>query len=111
MPKLTESLQQWPSADFNTTFKRELENLAAGTLPLDTATLQCGMVDDSDISVTIISTDQDETCIRAKVAVFFTEIVAGCVCGDEPTAENAHCEMLIRIDKSSAEVEFELISA
>ncbi|MDQ7074552.1 MAG: hypothetical protein Q9O24_05235 [Gammaproteobacteria bacterium] len=35
---------------------------------------------------------------------FFSEIVSGCCCGDEPTmSENAYCELQLLIDPESAE--------
>jgi len=110
MPRLVESLREWPSTGFEKTLKRELMDLPAGTLPLDRGATRCGIIDDSDISVVVMSTGQDEIRIKANIGVFFTEIVAGCVCGDDPSAENAYCEMLISIDKFSAEAKFEVIS-
>lgn len=109
MPRLPDTLQEWPSGSFDKALKRELETLPAGSLPLEKGTSRCGIVDDSDISVTVINTGQNETGILARIGVFFTEIVAGCVCGDDPAPENAYCEMLISIDKTTAEAGFEVI--
>ena len=109
MPKLLDTLQQSRSGLFETALKRELENLPAGTLPLEKGTSRGGFVDDSDISVTVINAKQNKNSIQAKVGVFFTEIIVGCGCGDDPIAENAYCEMLISIDKTTSEAEFMLI--
>jgi len=109
MPKLLDTLQQSRSSLFEKALKRELENLPAGTLPLEQGTSRGGFVDDSDISVTVIHAKQNESSIQAKVGVFFTEIIVGCSCGDDPIAENAYCELLICIDKTTSEAEFMLI--
>ena len=110
MLKLSASLEKFRSGSFDKFLKHELESLPTGSLPLEKCTRRCGIVDDSDISVTVISTRQCESCIQAKIGVFFTEIVAGCVCGDDPTPENAYCEIFIRIDQATGEAEFEPVS-
>ena len=76
------SLQHWPSDAFNAALKSELEALPSGSLPLEKGVSRCGLVDDNDISVTILNTRQSTSGIQARAGVFFTEIVAGCVCGD-----------------------------
>jgi hypothetical protein len=107
MLKLRDALQKYRSGSFDKALKCELESLPSGSLPLEKCTSHCGVVDDSNISVTVINTQQRKSCIQAKIGVFFTEIVAGCVCGDDPTPENAYCEMLIRIDHATGEAKFE----
>ena len=109
MIKLPVSLQRWHSHDFKQALKQELEHLPAGTLPLEQGTSRGGFVDDSDISVSVTHTTEDEHSIQARAGVFFTEIITGCGCGDEPMPENAHCELRISIDKSTAAAEFEVI--
>lgn len=110
MPRLRDPLQKYPSGSLGKALKRELENLPTGSLPLEKCASRCGIIDDSNISVTVINIRQHKSRIQAKIGVFFTEIVASCVCGDEPTQENAYCEMLVHIDRASGSTEFELIS-
>ena len=112
MTRLTESLRCWRSSDFDKTLKHELESLPAGALPLENALTRCGTVDDSDIAVVVISSREQGGCIECRIGVLFTEIVAGCVCGDdEPAPEAAHCEMLVSIDTATAEAEFRVTTA
>lgn len=89
--------------------KRELEGLPSGTLPLHRCTSRGGYVDDSAISATVIKVEQGVDRVRCKVGIFFTEIITGCGCGDDPFPENAYCELMVSIDKSTAEAEFEII--
>ena len=109
MPELLDALQQSQPGVIEKALKHELENLPAGTLPLEKGTNRGGFVDDSDISVTVISVKQDKNSIQAKVGVFFTEIIAGCGCGDDPMPENTYCEMLISIDRTTFAAKFEVI--
>ena len=108
-PGLANTLREWPHRSWKSALKSEIESLPSGSLPLEEAVTRCGIVDDNDISVTVINTSQNSTSIKATVGVFFTEIVAGCVCGEDPTAENAYCEILIDIDKITGTVDFTLI--
>jgi hypothetical protein len=110
IPGLLDALRESRSGLFEKALKHELENLPAGTLPLEKGTSQGGFVDDSDISVTVIHIGQNDNSIQAKVGVFFTEIIVGCGCGDDPISENAYCEMLISIDKTTSAARFEVIA-
>jgi hypothetical protein len=109
MPELFDALRESRPGMLEKALKHELENLPAGTLPLEKGTSRGGFVDDSDISVTVISVKQNENSVQAKVGVFFTEIIVGCGCGDDPMPENAYCEMLINIDRTTSSAKFEVI--
>jgi hypothetical protein len=109
LPGLLDALQRSLPGSLEKALKQELENLPAGTLPLEKGTSRGGFVDDSDISVTVIKVEQNENGIQAKVGVFFTEIIVGCGCGDDPMPENAYCEMLISIDRRTATARFEVV--
>ena len=106
---LAEALRHWPASGFARVLKQALENQPTGTLPLEAGTSRGGIVDDSQLSVTVISTTADENTIHARIGVFFHEIVGGCSCGDDPASENAYCEMLVAIDRTSARAEFRVI--
>ena len=109
MPKLTNSLRDWPSAAFTQTLKNEIAKLESGTLPLDKGVSQGGYVDDSNLATTVLHIADDERAIHARVGIFFIEIVGSCGCGGEPMPQNAYCEMQISIDKASAEAQFTVI--
>lgn len=110
MPKFTAALLDSQTGSFETSLKRELEGLPAGSLPLDRATTRGGYVDDSDISVTVLHVQRDAHRVLCKIGIFFTEIVAGCGCGDDPVPENAYCELRLSIDNRTAEADIEVIS-
>jgi len=95
----------WSRDDFQATLKAELKALPSGSLPLQWGTEQAGLVDDSDIAVTVIRSSATSEQISVLTGIFFSEIVSGCSCGDEPTMSiNAYLELQLMIDKSSAEM-------
>ncbi len=106
MVRLQNSIQNRNSDAFQKVLKTELENLESGLLPLEKGTSQGGHVDDSDITATVLNVTEDSSDVQAKVGIFFTEIVINCGCGDDPMPINAYCEMIVRIDKATAEAEF-----
>ena len=106
--KLSDSLRDWHTADFSTTFKREIQRLPSGTLPLQARGMQNGLVDDADLSLTILQRVESKDVLKIKAGVFFSEVIGGCSCGDEPAAENAYCEIWVCIQKETAEVSIAL---
>lgn len=103
MPKFTDSLRAWTTDRFAATLRRELLSLGPVDLQLHQGTTQGGIVDDTSIDATVLGTTEDDRSIRVRVGVFFTEVVGGCSCGDPPVAGSAYCELLIAIDKRTAE--------
>ena len=101
-PSLTDALRDWGTEKFEGTLKRELENLAAKCLPLHEGLGAGGLIDDSHLAVTVISARETGQFIHAKVGVFFTEIVGGCSCGDDPFTRPACSYLLVTIDKLTA---------
>jgi hypothetical protein len=109
MPRLINSLRDWNTNTFTRTLKNELEHIQAGTLPLDKGVAQGGYVDDSNVTATVLHTDEDVHTIQAKVGIFFTEIVINCGCGDTPMETNAYCVLQVSIDKTTGQAEFEVL--
>jgi hypothetical protein len=111
MIELRDSLHAWDTDTFPQTLKREIERLPAGSLPLDGATTHGGRVDDGAVVATVVSWADTGTSVDARVGVFFSEIIAGCSCGDEPFAQPGYCEIVVRIDRATAAAVFILVPA
>jgi hypothetical protein len=107
--RLPDSLLAWDSAAFDATLASELRALGAGSLPLSGASGRGGYVNERDISVRVLDARADQTTLHAKVGIFFTEMLASCSCGDEPTSHDVYCEMRIAIEKATAKAEFTLV--
>jgi hypothetical protein len=110
MARLTQSLRSQGSESFRQTLKGELEGLADGTLPLQKGCSRGGYADGREITVTILDVQEEQRFLRARVGVFFSELVAGCSCGDDSLTEHGYCEMEVAIDRESAEAEFRVVS-
>jgi hypothetical protein len=106
MPRLSNTLRAWPADHFARTLKAELKALPGGTLPLQPGLTEGGNIDDSDLEVSILASHADGAAIQAKVGCFFSEVVGGCNCHDDPYTKNAYCELLVRIDRQSAAATF-----
>lgn len=109
MLKFSNAIQAWNTDAFSKSLKQDIEALEKGVLPLEKGTTQGGLVDDSNITATIMSFSENENSILVKAGVFFTEVIGGCSCGDDPITENAYCEIKLNIDKTTAEAEIDVI--
>lgn len=109
MPRFFDALHEWGSDRFSEALKREILGMTSGSLPLHLAVAQGGIVDDSKLDATVLSIADSDCTIQARVGIFFTEIVGGCSCGDDPTHTNAYCEILVSIDKETATAKLAVI--
>jgi hypothetical protein len=98
---LPAALAAWDTPGFPSELKRELESRAAA-LPLQQGVAHGGVADGSDLAVSVFGVREDNAAIHAEVGVFFSEVVAGCNCGDDPMDLHAYCVMRVSIDKASA---------
>ncbi|MCW8891038.1 MAG: glucosamine--fructose-6-phosphate aminotransferase [Sedimenticola sp.] len=105
---LQQALQDWATADFEASLKTELMALDPGLLPLQKGVNQGGYVDASNLELSLLSANDNGGEIAAKVGLFFSEIIAGCSCGDDPVTEAVYCEMNITIEKLTAVAHIEL---
>lgn len=100
---LPASLRAWGTPDFAAVLKGELAAQAA-ELPLQQALRSTSTVTDEPPTVLLLAARADAGCITAKVGIFFTGILAGCSCADDPTPiepQTEYCELEIEIDRIS----------
>jgi hypothetical protein len=84
--ELTEMLASW------------LETLPVSKLPARLCCSRSGLIDPNDWSFSVLDTEIDGNCITARVGFFFTEIVGGCNCDDDPSRFNDYCDLIIEIN-------------
>ena len=85
--------------------------MSKDALPLQTGLAQSSHVSDSPFKVMVINSAESGAVIEAKVGVFYSGIIAGCSCADDPTPideQPEYLEMVVRIDRQSAEATFSL---
>ncbi len=108
MVLLVDSLSKWKSEDFEKTLKTELECLTGKELPLQAGLQYSGYALDDNIKTTILRSDEDDRVITIIAGVFYTGIIAGCSCSDDPSPTDVlteYCEITVSIDKQTAEAD------
>ena len=112
MITLPESLKAWDTPDFKAILKRELARLGGGRLPLQQGLSESSHALDDGIEVLVQQVSEEAGRIQAKVGIFYSGIIAGCSCADDPTpieAQTEYCELLVAIDKATAQAEVTLL--
>ena len=109
--RLVAALRDWDTPRFEQSLKHALEQLAPADLPLSRAGNAGGLIEDNRLVVTVISTDAALQAIHVRLGIFFSELVGGCSCGDEPFSQPVYCELQVSIDRQTAEASFEMLDS
>ena len=112
MIHLPKSLAAWGGADFNTALKQEIEQMEGAQLPLQAGLSRSSYATGKPHTAVTLGAADDEACIRARVGIFYTGVIAGCNCADDPTPmdeENEYCEVQVSIDKRTGEATVSLL--
>lgn len=113
MIRLNKSLKAWDVPEFSDVFKREIEKLDAYLLPLQLGLMISSHVSDRPVQAMILKQSEEADLIRVKAGIFYTGIIAGCSCADDPTPiaeQNEYCVLAFCIDKQTAETTVTLVS-
>ena len=106
MVQLANALNSWGTPDFKRVVKEEIEKLTVSELPLQQGLSASSYVVDTPFEAMIIGVSGGEGAIRVKAGIFFSGIVAGCSCADDPTPveeEREYCVMQFDIDKATGD--------
>jgi hypothetical protein len=109
---LQKSLQAWNTRTFDNVFKSEVSDLDKQLLPLQKGLLFSSYVSPDKISPVIMSSSSGTTHLLIKTTIFYTGIIAGCSCADDPSPQDTQqesCDLLFRINLTNAETQIELI--
>ena len=112
MIRLRKALTAWGTPAFDAVLKQEIEQLDAASLPLQQALAVSNKVSDSGFSAMIIGAAEQPDRIRARAGIFYTGIIAGCSCADDPTPvdeQTEYCELQFDIDKATGEATVALL--
>ena len=113
MIRLTRALDAWGTPEFEDVLKKEIERLDAGLLPLQQGLTTGSYALDDRLKAMIIGVSEEAGFIRAKAGIFYTGILTGCSCADDPTPvneESEFCVVQLDIDKSNAETTIALLA-
>ena len=112
MIQLTKALTACGTPTFKQTLKDEIEQLDVELLPLQQGLSQSSFASGEDLSVMIISVSETPDLIVARVGIFYSGIIAGCNCADDPTPidkNTEYCEVQFEINKLTAETTLTLL--
>ena len=103
--QLPQSLAAWGTSDFDAVLRQELARVGNEQLPLQQGLSGSSYVSNSKPQVMIIRATEDNGAIHVKAGIFYTGIIAGCSCADDPTPveeQTEYCEVQVDIDKATA---------
>ncbi len=113
MITLKNTVNHWASSRFEDTFRDEVGTLKNEQLPLQQGLTQSSYVSDSGFNIVILNSHETTTAICVKTGIFYTGVIAGSCCSDDPTPINEqteYCVVEFDIDKSTAETKVTLLS-
>ncbi|OZA31211.1 MAG: hypothetical protein B7X93_00210 [Hydrogenophilales bacterium 17-61-9] len=113
MLRLQKSLNTWGTPDFEKVLKLEIERLDTRQLPLQQGLTASSHVTDRPIQAMILGVTETAARISVKAGVFYTGVIAGCNCADDPSPvdeQNEYCVIQLDIDKATAESTVHLLA-
>jgi len=109
---LQKSLQAWDKKNFNNTFKSEVSTLDKQLLPLQKGLQLSSYVSAEKITPVILASSANTTHLLIKTTIFYTGIIAGCSCSDDPSPQDTQqesCDLLFHINRHNGETSIELV--
>lgn len=94
-------------------YKQLIESFAPDDLPLQQGLTLSSAVSDKPFEAMIINHWEVGGFIHLKVGIFYTGIIAGCSCADDPSPQDEqveYCVLLFVIDKQSGNANVSLLS-
>ena len=112
MIRLTKALNAWGTPAFENALKQEIERLETAQLPLQQGLRTGSHVLDGHKAM-LIGAAEEGRVIRVKAGIFYSGILTGCACADDPTPvneESEYCVVQLDIDKQTGETTIALLA-
>lgn len=112
MIRLPKSLNAWGTPEFRDVFLQEIAQLDAAELPLQQGLARSSHVTERPFQAMLLNASEDAGLLRVKAGIFYTGIIAGCSCADDPTPIdelNEYCVVEFHIDRTTAEARVTLL--
>ncbi len=112
MIRLPDTLAALGSVDCRDVIKHEIERLDPAALPLQQGLARSSHVTDRPFQVVILGTHEEPQKVRVKAGIFYTGIIAGCSCADDPTPIDEiteYCVLAFDVDRGTAEATVTLL--
>jgi len=113
MIKFSAALTEWKTPMFSDAFQTEIEKLDVDQLLLQQALQNGSHASREAMKIIILSSTEDDASIYVNIGVFYSSLIPGCQCDDDPSpmnVENEYCELAFVINKLTAETKIALIS-
>lgn len=113
MLRLPQVLDAWGTPMFETVLKNALAGMDATHLPLQQGLTRSSYALADKISATLLAMHESAGFIHVKAGIFYTGVIAGCSCADDPTPmdeEAEYCEVRIDIRKNDADTRITLLT-
>lgn len=104
----------WPAPEAKVGLKQCIENLGEDALPLQQGLQFSSVPSNEPVTAVVLVLKEHEDSLLAKVSVFYSGLIAGCACDDDPAPQETiaeHCELSIRINKETGETEISLLES
>lgn len=112
MIRLTDALNAWGTPGFEERLRMGIEALGTADLPLQQGLARTSHALAGTVRAMPIAAVETRGSIRAKVGVFFSGVIAGCSCADDPTPvdeQTEYCVLQVEIDRATAEATITLL--
>lgn len=112
MIEFAKAVDAWGTPEFEPVLKREIERLDTSVLPLQQGLSGTSYATDSKPEVMIIATSDEGATIRVKTGIFFTGMLLGSCCANDPTPveeQSEYCVVRFEIDKATGRAEAMLL--
>jgi len=109
---LHQSVKTWNTDSFNDALIKELRSIDSSLLPLQQGLSYSNFAVADNLSAIILRSEENNGKLQVKAGLFYSGIIAGCNCADDPTPVdeiNEYCEVLLSIDKKTAQTHVSLI--
>lgn len=105
--RLARALNAWQTPAFDAVFKDEIQGLDPALLPLQQGLSRSSHANvDKPPGVIILAVGDGPDDLRVRAGLFYSGIIAGCSCADDPTPVDEiteYCEVRFNIDKKTAD--------
>ena len=103
---LSNSVAVWGTPAFAVTFAAEVQALDLGQLPLQAGLAHSSHVSaETPLTVLVMETTESVTHLQIKAGVFYSGVIAGSCCSDDPTPmceQPEYCTLRFEIDRDTS---------
>lgn len=111
---LPNTLAAFNSKNFKEIAKKEISQISKDLLPLQQGLSLSSYIGPSPFSVIILCNKEEHNVLKVKTGIFYTGIIAGCSCSDDPSPtdeQNEYCEILFTVNKETANTQIQLLDS